>query len=117
MKKIILTENKLREMVVNAVKRAITESIDLQNIYTMEKWRNDRTLKVQEGQIIEPEVFYQLMGSVPPETYSNGIFQPGEPADHEFRTGRALYMTFEHVGNNFYKYVGLRPSPNNDKIG
>lgn len=110
MKKVILTECELKKIVSNAVKAAIMESMDRQDVYTMDNWAEDRTLKVQEGQIIAPEVFYQLLESVPPETYSSGIFQPGEAYSHDFKTGRALYMTFENVGDDYYKYVGLRPS-------
>ena len=82
-------------------------------IYTMQQWENDRTLKVAEGQLISPDVFYQLLECVPPQTYSNGIFQVGEPYAHDWNTGKALYSTFRHVsedeqGRPLYKFIGLR---------
>jgi len=75
----------------------------------MQDWKNDGTLKVQEGQIIAPEVLWELVGSVPPTTWGNGVFQMGEADSH--RNGIALYKTFERVDNkNHYKYVGLKPA-------
>lgn len=78
-------------------------------IYTMQDWERDGVLKLEVGQVIAPEVFYQLRDCVPPTTYGKGIFQVGEPTDHDWNTGKALYQTFEKVDvENHYKYVGLR---------
>ena len=81
-------------------------------IYTSQDWENDGTLKVQVGQIIAPEVFWQLRDCVPPKTYGGGIFQVGEPYTHDWNTGKALYQTFEFVktvdGKPYYRYVGLK---------
>ena len=83
-----------------------------EKIYTYQDWTNDGTLKVQVGQIIAPEVFWQLLNCVPPRTYRNGIFQVGEPYSHDWNTGKALYQTFEFVktvdGEPYYRYVGLK---------
>lgn len=83
----------------------------MEKIYTDEQWWKDRDLKVQVGQFIEDKVFWQLLESVPPTTYSKGIFQPGEPYSYDWDTGQALYRTFEHDENEkLYKYIGLRPA-------
>jgi len=77
-------------------------------VYTAHDWERDRVLRVKEGQVIAPEVFRQLLESVPPVTYRRGIFQPGEAYSHDWTTGRALYQTFESMGEDYYKYVGLK---------
>ena len=77
-----------------------------EEIYTMQDWRNDKSLKVQIGQYIDEEVFEQLLDSMPPITYSRGIFQPGEAYDHNMETGESLYQTFVK-DDDLYKYVGL----------
>lgn len=76
------------------------------NIYTFEQWEKDGDLKVEVGQFIDDRVFYDLLGSVPPATYSRGVFQPGEPYTHDFKTGRALYNTFKKNAE-LWQYVGL----------
>lgn len=77
-----------------------------EEIYTMQDWRNDKSLKVQIGQYIDEEVFEQLLDSIPPITYSRGVFQPGEAYDHNMETGNPLYQTFVK-NNDLYQYVGL----------
>jgi len=86
-------------------------------IYTMQQWEVDRTLKVEQGQKIAPDVFYQLLNAVPPCTYSRGIFQVGEPYAHDWNTGLALYQTFHYIeddtnGQPIYQYVGLMYNQN-----
>lgn len=80
-----------------------------ENVYTMDDWRRDGSLKVQIGQLIAPEVYWQLRDSVPPMS-DGGCFQPGEAYDHDWRTGKALYQTFTREGNNYYRYKGLQPA-------
>ena len=81
-------------------------------LYTYKDWERDGTLNMQEGQIIEPEIFWQLLECVPPRTYKNGIFQVGEPYSHDWNTGKALYQTFElayKIDNEpYYRYVGIK---------
>lgn len=79
------------------------------DVYTNADWERDRTLKVQVGQLIEPDVFWELCESVPPHRWSKGVFQPGEPYDHDRETGKALYQTFEQMGGDYHKFVGLKP--------
>ena len=79
------------------------------DVYTSEDWERDSTLKVKEGQVIEPEVYWQLLNAVPPKSYRGHIFQPGEPYSHDWNTGQALFQTFESMGGNYYLYVGLQP--------
>lgn len=79
------------------------------DIYTMKDWERDGSLSMREGQVIDSEVFWELCECMPPHRWSNKIFQPGEPYDHDMNTGKALYQTFEHVGNYRYRYIGLRP--------
>lgn len=79
------------------------------DVYTMQDWERDRTLSVKEGQLIEPEVFWQLLESLPPHKYGKGVFAVGEPYTHDWNTGQALYQTFESMGDYYYKYIGLKP--------
>lgn len=81
-------------------------------LYTMQQWEADRYLKVEQGQNIAPDVFFQLLNAVPPTFYEMGMFQCGEPYTHDWNTGLALYKTFKHVdtdakGQPIYQYVGL----------
>lgn len=78
-------------------------------VYTMSDWNRDRTLGVKVGQAIDPDVFWQLCESMPPQKWSMGIFQPGEPYSHDFKTGNALYTTFKSLGGDYYRYEGLQP--------
>lgn len=81
------------------------------NIYTMEDWKRDGVLKVEIGQVIAPEVFYELRDCIPPTTYGNGIFQVGEAEDYDWDANRELFCTYEKVNDkDYYKYVGLRPA-------
>ena len=83
----------------------------MEKIYTYENWKEDRTLKVQEGQLIDEEVFDDLLCSLPPTTFHiGGFFQPGEPSCHELNTGTPLYRTFELQECGLYKYIGMRPA-------
>lgn len=79
------------------------------DVYTMADWTNDGTLKVRVGQVIDPDVFWQLCESLPPHRWGRGVFQPGEPYSHDMETCKALYETFEHMGDDYYKFVGLKP--------
>lgn len=76
-------------------------------LYTLKDWRKDRVLKVKIGQYVDYGVINQLMDGLPPLTYDNGIFQPGEPYDHNIKTGELLFRTFVEDGG--YRYVGLCP--------
>lgn len=81
------------------------------DLYTMADWSRDGRLLLELGQKIAPEVYYQLLESVPPTT--NGkYFQPGEVFAH--RGGVELYDTFELTeytedGRPIYTYIGLHP--------
>lgn len=78
------------------------------DVYTMQDWERDRTLKVKVGQAIEPDVFWQLCNALPPHRWSMGVFQPGEPDSFDWDSRRNLYQTFEQLGGDYYKYVGLK---------
>lgn len=75
----------------------------------MEQWSKDGDLNVKEGQMISPEVFWQLCEALPPHRWSNGILQPGEAYTHEPQTGRPMYQTFKQYWEDYYEYIGLRP--------
>ena len=79
-------------------------------VYTMADWERDHTLKVQVGQLIEPEVYWQLLNSVPPVCFRGTYFQPGEPDSYDFEHCCQLYQTFKNMGNDFYLYEGLQPA-------
>lgn len=87
----------------------------LYEVYTAQDWWHDGDLKVQVGQVVEPYIYFDLLGDMTPTTNNGTIFQPGEPYSHE--SGKALYMTFERmegVDGRYYKYVGLQPAMNHD---
>lgn len=73
-------------------------------IYTQEDWAKDGSLNPKIGQYIDEDVFYELLGAMPPTTYKRNCFQPGEAYSHQ--NGKALYMTFVNE-NGLWKYVGL----------
>ena len=79
-------------------------------IYTYEQWGEDRTLSVKVGQLIDNEVFDDLLCSLPPQTWKDDVFQPGEPSAIDWDTGNNLYRSFEKQECGLYKYVGLRPA-------
>lgn len=62
-------------------------------MYTMENWENDGTLKVHRGMLVSDEVVIELRDCVPPAYMCRGIFQMGEPNDHD-EEGKPLYHTF-----------------------
>jgi hypothetical protein len=76
-------------------------------LYTLKDWRRDRILKIEIGQYVDYGVIDALMDGLPPLTYSDGIFQVGEPDDQNVRTGELLYKTF--VDDGGYRYVGICP--------
>lgn len=102
--KVKISEAKLR----NIIKKVIMEEVEntqQQDIYDMERWRADGSLKLRDGQIVSDEVIEHLRDSMPPTYDGVDYFQPGEAYDHDWTTGRALYLTFK--GN---KYIGLKPN-------
>lgn len=108
-----MTSNQLikyiRESIMDAMENQDVQSSE--DVYTEEDWARDHTLKVKEGQLIAPEVYWQLLGDVPPMT--NGlIFQPGEAYDYDPKNRCQLYMTFKKEGDDMYRYIGLRPAYN-----
>lgn len=106
MSKIILKDSEIAQLVTEAIKRIIKESIDT-NIYTMDNWHRDGSLKLNPGQLVDDEVVMQLRDNVPPTTYSRGIFQPGEAWTMSVNN-RELFMTFVRK-NEGWLYVGLCP--------
>lgn len=76
--------------------------------YTMKDWHRDGSLTLSEGQLVDDEIITELADCLPPRTYSVSKFQPGEPYDHDWNTGRPLFRTFE-ASKEGWVYVGLRP--------
>lgn len=70
----------------------------------MEQWKADGTLKVRQGQMVSNDVIDELLGCVPPTTYSLGLFQVGEPYDHD-ECGCALFGTYQRKKYGWL-YVG-----------
>lgn len=86
----------------------------MNNIYTIEDWRRDGTLKVKPGQLIDDEVFYQLRDSVPPTTMKRTCFQPGEA--YSMSTDfTELFQTFIQKEEGWL-YVGLCPEGSTEPI-
>lgn len=79
-------------------------------MYTIEDWKRDGRLKVEVNQIISNEVMEQLINCVPPTTYGRGLFQVGEPADHEYEALNEgieipLFDTYKRTDNGWI-YLG-----------
>lgn len=75
-------------------------------MYTMEDWKRDGSLNVEVNQIISDEVAEQLINCLPPTTYSRGLFQVGEPADHEYEAIEIpLFDTYKRT-NEGWMYLG-----------
>lgn len=74
-------------------------------IYTMKDWERDGSLRVKEGQLVEESIIEELADCVPPQTYSRGTFQVGEPYDH--CNGKPRYQTFKRRETG-WEYVGVR---------
>ena len=83
----------------------------MENIYTMNNWQKDGTLRMNVGQYVSDDIIIQLRDSVPPATYKASCFQPGEAyalsIDYE-----DLYLTFVR-DNGMWKYIGLCPKGTN----
>lgn len=102
-----LSESKLKAIIAESIRSVLSES-EGENVYTMEDWQRDGSLKIHPGQTVSDDVVRELLYCVPPATYGNGIFQVGEPYDHDWNTGRALFQTFERLESG-WKYIGLKP--------
>ena len=106
MAKFNISRNDISQLVFEAVKRVIKESSGLE-VYTMDRWHNDGSIKLTPGQLVDDKVIEELANSVPPTTYSRGIFQPGE-AYSMSENWEELYMTFIHKDEG-WSYIGLCP--------
>ena len=84
------------------------------NIYTIEDWRRDGSLKVKPGQLIDDEVFYRLRDDVPPTTLKRTCFQPGE-AYTMSEDYVELFKTFIQKEEGWL-YVGLCPEGSTQPI-
>lgn len=73
-------------------------------MYTMEQWRADRQLKLSPGMIVSDEVVDVLINSVPPKTYNNGVFQPGEAASIGTKF-ELIYDTYIREAEG-WRYIG-----------
>ena len=80
-------------------------------VYRMSDWSRDGVLKLSVGDFIEPDIYYELLNSVPP--IRDGVyFQPGEAYSSD-EYGQPLYQTFfrqyyTDSGEPLYQYLGLR---------
>ena len=75
-------------------------------VYTDADWERDKTLSVKVGQLIEPSIYFHLLNCLPPKR-NDYLFQCGEPDSFDWNTGRQLFRTYQHVGDFYYKYIGL----------
>lgn len=106
LKKMPLSESRIQKIVNESIRKVLSESME-GDVYTMEDWERDGSLKIQPGQAVSDDVVRELLYCVPPATYGKGIFQPGEPWSHD-RNGRQLFQTFERDESG-WRYVGIKP--------
>lgn len=62
-------------------------------MYTMKNWEADGDLRVSKGMLVSNDVILELLDCLPPAYMCRGIFQVGEPYDHD-EEGKPLYSTF-----------------------
>lgn len=80
----------------------------LLKVYDKEQWNKDGVLKLQVGTVVDSEVYYQLLGCVPPAYNGFTYFQVGEAESHT-TDGQPLYTTFTKVSDeDYWKYIGIR---------
>lgn len=71
------------------------DRIVMENIYTMEQWNHDGTLKIKVGQRVAEDVVFQLRDCVPPAYLSRTMVQVGEAYDNDAEhPSRELFTTF-----------------------
>ncbi len=90
--------------ILESISKTLKENVN--EVYTMQDWNRDGSLKLTVGQYIDDEVYEELLNSVPPTTHKSTLFQPGEAYDMS-EDYIELYMTFINDGQ--WKYVGLCP--------
>lgn len=78
------------------------------NLYTMEQWKKDKSFNATAGQEITPEVYNEMLNTVPPKSLPHYItdtgFLMGEP--HDSKNGKLRYKAFVKRGTRYY-YLGL----------
>lgn len=82
-----------------------TSKYEKQDLYTMDDWKRDGTLKLKKGQCVSNEIIDELKNSMPPKAYSLRCFQPGEVRGQS-ADGDELYRTFT-IGSGCWVYLGL----------
>ena len=102
-----ISESRIQKIVNESIRKVLSESME-GDVYSMEDWERDGTLKIQPGQAVSDDIVRELLNCVPPATYGKGIFQPGEPWSHDRNTGRQLFQTFERDESG-WRYVGIKP--------
>lgn len=66
------------------------------DMYTMQDWARDGSLKVKQGNIISSDVYERLLNCIYPATYTSQLFQMGETYDYD-EQGNVLYVTFKNT--------------------
>ncbi len=98
-----VSTERLNECVKKALNKVIRENAE---VYSTSNWKADGNLgNLKPGTVVDDDVIEELLGALPPATYSNSCFQPGEPETH-YR-GVPLYRTFKRSENGSWVYVGL----------
>lgn len=98
-----VSTERLNEYVKKALNKVIRENAE---VYSTSNWKADGNLdNLKPGTVVDDDVIEELLGALPPATYSNGCFQPGEPETH-YR-GVPIYRTFKRSENGSWVYVGL----------
>ena len=67
----------------------------------MEDWRRDGESSAKVGQLVEDNVYYNMLGALPPAYWRYGVMQVGEAYSHDVKTGKPLYSTFVETPDGY----------------
>lgn len=71
----------------------------------MDDWRRDRTFSAKAGQMVDAEIYDEMLCCLPPAYWSNGIMQVGEAYSHDMKSGKPVYSTFVETEDG-YMFAG-----------
>jgi len=75
-------------------------------IYNYIQWKKDGEFAPSVGQEVDIEIYLDLRDCMPPAWNSNGLFQVGEPYDHDYKTFDPLWVTLKKNEQGKWIYCG-----------
>ena len=78
----------------------------MNKVYTMEDWGKDKTFSPVIGQEVSDEIYFEMLGCVPPAYHSHNVMQVGEPYATDKETLQDLFTTFARNDKGNWVYMG-----------